>query len=138
MPYSTKQDMIDRFDEAALVELTDQQETGDINDTVLDKARNDAAALIDSYVSQYYSVPLSPVPDIIKRHECSIAFYYLHRGRYTDEVRKEFEDSQTFLRNVSRGEVKLPAAGIQPQSAPAEALVEGPERIFNRESLKSY
>lgn len=138
MGYAAKSDMILRHGEEILIELSDHSGLGTVNDTVLNQALADAEALIDGYVAQRYRLPMSPVPEILKKHACSIAFYNLHRGRYTDEVRKEYEDVLTFLRGVARGEVSLPAAGHESASAPAEARVEGPDRIFNRDSLKVF
>lgn len=140
MTYAIKQDMIDRYGEEPLVELTDRTAapTGAIDDVILARALSDADAQINSYVGARYALPLSPTPDIIVRHACVIAYYVLHRGRYTDETRREYDDVLKFLTAVSKGDAVLDAAGTTPPSAAADASVIGPERIFSRESLKGY
>ncbi|PZQ45163.1 MAG: hypothetical protein DI551_08220 [Micavibrio aeruginosavorus] len=140
MSYASKTDMIKRYSEASLIELTDrvQPYLQAINDDVLNAALDDATALINSFVGKLYRLPISAVPSVLVRHTCSIAYYDLHRGRYPDEVRKEYEDTMSYLDKIAKKVVVLDLDGSEPQSALAEARVEGPARIFNRDSLKSF
>ncbi len=140
MTYASKQNMIDRYEEQVLIELTDRAvpQTNAIVDAVLNQSLADADALINTYLAGRYSLPFSTAPDVLRRHACAIAFYDLHRGRYPDEVRKDFEDTLKFLVALGRGEAKLDAGGLEPDSSPAEARVEGPQRMFNRTSLEGY
>lgn len=138
--YATRQNMIDRYGDKELIELTDRVEpyTGIINDAVLDAAIATASATIDSYVSKRYDLPFAVVPAVLVPHAQAITWYTLHRGNYSDPVRLEYEDALSFLSKVSKGDVLLDAAGTQPPSAPAEARVEGPDRMFSRDSMKGY
>lgn len=140
MAHATKQDMLDRYDENKLVELTDRADiaTGEIVNAVMDKALTDATEQINSYLAGRYRLPLSATPGVLITHACIIAYYKLHRSHYPEEVRKEYEDTLKWLESVARGTVTLDAAGSQPQSAAADARVEGPERIFSRDSMKVY
>lgn len=138
--YASKQNMIDRYGSQPLIELTDRAEpyTDAIVDSVLNMALADADAVINSYIAARYQLPVSSTPDVLRRHACVIAYYDLHRGRYPDEVRKDYEDTLAFLKSVGRGDAKLDIAGIEPASSPAEARVEGPERLFSRDSMEAY
>lgn len=138
--YATKQDMIDRYGETPLVELTDRVEpyTNAVVDSVMTMALGEATAIINAYISGRYQLPSDSVPLVLVGHTCVIAYYKLHRGRYPDEVRKEYDDTLSFLKAVSRGEAKIDIAGIEAPSSVADARVEGPSRIFNRDSLKDY
>lgn len=138
--YATKQTMIDKYGERELIELTDRVEPymSIINDAVLNAALSTATAMIDSYVSKRYDLPLAEVPAVLVPHAAAIAWYTLHRGNYPEAVRVEYEDALSFLRMISKGDALLDVQGTQPSSAPAEARVEGPERIFSRDSLKRY
>ncbi len=140
MVYATKQDMLDRYDEYKLVELTDRAEpaTGEINDAVLVKFLADASEIINSYISARHKLPLAPVPGVLVSHACIIAFYKLHRGHYAEETRTDYLDTIRFLENISKGLIQLDAGGTEPSSAAADARVEGPERIFSRDSMKVY
>jgi phage gp36-like protein len=138
--YASKQDMIERYGTDPLVELTDRAQpyTGAIVDAVLDRALSDAGAVIDSYISARYALPLDPVPVVLVPHACALAWHALHRDRRPDEVRQAYEDAFAFLRALSDGRARLDVSGTQPPSAPADARVEGPERIFSRTSMTEY
>lgn len=140
MTYATRQDMIERHGEQALIELTDRVEPilNIIIDTVLNAALADASALIDSFVGRRHAVPLATIPPALVRHACAIAFYDLHRGRHSEETRKAFEDAMDYLRNISTGTVVLNIAGNEPASAPAQAVSAAPGRTFNRDTLKGF
>ncbi len=138
--YVTKADMIARFTEVKLVEVTDRADppTDAIVDAVLDKAIADAGDMIDSYIGRRYTLPLSSIPSVLSRHAAIIAFYYLTGEIHSDQMRKEFEDSKSWLTDVSTGKAVLDAAGIIPASAPAEAVVDAPPRMFSRTSMGDF
>ena len=134
MVYATKQQMIDHYGEDDMVDVTDRATppTGEINDDVLDQALANASAVIDSHVGRRYNLPLSPVPALLVPVCMKIAFYNLHRGRYTDEVRKEYEDALSILNKISSGDVVLDVGGKEPQSAPAQVVADAVDRSFSR------
>lgn len=136
--YATKQNMIDAYTEVALIELTDRVDppTDEIDDAILQQALDDAAAIIDAYVSRRYNPTLARSAPVLRVHAQAIAFYKLHRNNYQDETRTAYEDAMEFLRALSSGQANLDIDGVQPPSAPADARVEGPARVFSRDSLK--
>ena len=137
MTYATKDSMKSRYTEDALVELTDRVEptSGAIVDSVLNAALNAADAQINAYIAKRYDLPLIATPDILRFHAEVLTFYLLLNGHHTDQQRTEYEDTIAFLKSLSRGDAVLDVAGNEPQSAPAEALVSGPARMFNRDTL---
>lgn len=138
--YATKQNLIDQYGSRSLIELTDRDDppTGEINDTILEGALLDADVKINSYIAKRYTSPVSGGSPALRRVAEQIAYYYLHRDNYPDTVRKAYEDAVDYLKQISRGDVVLDIEGVEPTSSPAQAMVEGPERIFSRESLKVY
>ena len=140
MGYATQSDMTSRYGARNLIELTDRAEpaTGEIDTAVLATALEDADALINAYVGSRYALPLNPVPAVIHAHACSIAYYMLHRDRYPDEVRKDYDDALKFLADVSQGRAMLDVAGVEHATAPADARVASPEPVFTREHLKGF
>lgn len=138
MNYASKQDMMNAYTEEALIELTDREDVNAINDDVLDRAISEASSLIDSFVSRRYDTTQARSALVLRDHAVAIAFYKLHRGNRPDQVRTDFEDSMEFLRSVSTGTANLDVGGRQAPSAPADARVEGPDRIFNRDTMKGF
>lgn len=140
MSYIDKQYMIGRFSEQDIIELTDRVEpsTDTIVDDVLNLAISGADGMVDSYISARYKTPLNPVPEMIKTCSGSIAYYQLCRDRYTEETHAQYKDALKYLQDISNGKAHLVAQGVEPSSAFAEARVEAPDRVFNRDSLKGF
>lgn len=138
--YAAKSDMLERYEELELIQLTDNAEpyTGEIVDSILNNALNDASATIDLYLGGRYDLPLAQTPAALVDLCCTLAFYRLNRGRYTEDLRKDFDDTMRILEQISQGKIKLDQGGDEPKSAAAIAEVDGPNRTFNRDSLKGF
>lgn len=134
MSYAVKQDMIDRFGQLEIQQLSDKATppVGAINDVVLGKALDDADGAIDSYLAGRYTLPLASVPKIIKRYACDIARYFLWEDGASDVVRRGFDDAMKFLRQVASGDVSLGLDAANQAVAPAEGNVSFSEdrRVF--------
>lgn len=141
MAYATAQDMIDRFGERPLAEVT--TDVGDTPDTAkLDLALSDASNLIDGYLQARYALPLNAVPAQLQLHACNIAFYQLLAARPTgdiEDVRKRYDDALAYLLKVSMGKISL---GLAEDQAPATEhgglKVAGPIKRFGRDNLEGF
>lgn len=108
MTYAIRQNMIDRFGEDELIQLTDREGLGEINTTVLDRSLADAGAVINGFLAARYPLPLSaPVPTVLELLECDIARYFLHDDRATEQVENRYKDAIGLLRDVSKGAAML-------------------------------
>lgn len=108
--------------------------------TRADGALFDATGLIDSYLSDLYVLPLSPVPRLIKRMACDIARFYLWGdAAVKDSVEeRDFKAAVKTLEGIRKGDVKL---GVQPEAASTPErivgeVVGGDERLFTRRTLR--
>lgn len=107
MPYITLQDLNQRFTEAEILSLADDG-AGQVDQDEIDRAIEDAEGEIDGRVAAGgYTVPLDPVPPIIKAYACDIARYRLYDDDATDQVNKRYADAMKFLTAVAKGEVLL-------------------------------
>ncbi len=109
MNYCTQQQLIDRFTEAELVQLTDAADVGVIDAAVVSKAIADASSLIDSYVRSRYPLPLLSVPGDLERIACDIARFYLFADSVPDAVKYRYEDAMKWLKQLAAGVLSLPA-----------------------------
>lgn len=139
--YCTKQNMIDRFSEREIIQLTDTAipGTGVINDTVLDAARSDAAALIDGYIQARYELPLANPPEILTIKSCDIARYYLFDDKATEQIVDRYNQAVKYLEQVSMGKISLALAsdGTAPAASDsAEMVSDG--RTFGRTNSKTF
>lgn len=139
MTYATQQDLIDRFAQTELIQITDRANIGVIDATVLGQALADADAEIESYLVGRYALPLASVPPILTRIACDIARYHLYDDRVTEQVRLRYEDVRKLLDSIATGKVQLglPAsAGAAPVAGAPE--VSAPAREFTKDTLADY
>jgi len=142
MAYANHQDMIDRFAEQQLVEVTDPDLVA-IKVAALDRALEDASDEIDGYLEGRYRLPLQQPPRSLRLLACNIAMYRLLSLRQIDvmeDQRQRYEDAIKFLRAVANGDINLGLTQLGDTVAPAggPTLVAGPARTFSRDKLRGY
>ncbi len=141
MPYATQQDLVDRFSEKELVQITnfDDLAATTINATRLQRALDDADAEIDARLQARYALPLASVPRLLVNAACDIARYRLYDDRATDQVTRRYEDAIKLLDRIGRGELQLGLDPLQ-QATPssAGAHVQAVPRTFGRDLLSDY
>lgn len=142
MKYAIVQDMINRYGEAEMTQLTDRSEppAGGYVAATIEQSLNDAEAEIDAYLAARYALPLPTVPDVLKRITCDIARYLLHGPSVTPEVTNRYNNAVYFLKGVSRGEAVLGINSDTGAAPVSENLPEhfGPGRTFSRDSLRDF
>lgn len=145
MTYCTKQDLIDRFGERELIQLTDRATppASVIDDTVVARAIADATALADGYIGKAYSLPLATVPEVLTKLTADVARYYLHfKGVDKDSpIQRAYDQALSYFRDVAKGVVQLVETdtGEEPPAPGGDQIqVAAPARVFSRQSLKGY
>ena len=139
MSYCTQSDIEVRIGPADLVALADHDGDGAADSAVVQGAISSAQALIDSYLSVRYAVPVAPVPDALKTRAVSLSVYFLRLGRdcVTDDVRAPVPRRRGLagarrgragrprrraapgrLRRRARRALPEPAAPLRPRRAP--------------------
>lgn len=141
MDYADKGDMVANFGEREVIALTDRDNVGIICDDVLDQALNRAQGEVDAYLQGAYTLPLNPVPVIIRGFVCDIARYRLCGASVneTDEIRKRYEDAIAFLKDVKAGTADL--GGDDDGETPATAggvKVSSPGPKFNASVMQGF
>lgn len=139
--YATLADILEQIAEDVLINLTDDAQLGTVDETVVDRAIANAAALVNAHCGCRYTVPFIPVPDLIRMYSVDLAAYNLYSRRTHIDMPEVIADRQkqalAYLRLVQKGEasVGIPVsvtAGTESQSA----LVGGNERIFSRKTMR--
>ena len=145
MSYAVAQDMINRYPNRDLVQLTNEDPTATtINETPITLALEDASAEIDGYIEGRFALPLTDPPAVLNRLATDIAMYRLQSLRPLhdlEDARKRYEDALAVLTRVADGELTLglSADNLEPPiTAETVETVRGPGRIFNRGRLKGY
>lgn len=117
--YATAADMIARYGQDELVQLTDFGGVGELDDLVLAEAITEAEAEVDAYIGQRYALPLDNVPAQLERIVCELARYRLYRDGAPDAVRTRYEDARRYLEQVATGKLTLGLAADASAPTPA-------------------
>lgn len=139
--YATKGDLVMRFGQEELVQLTDRTNMppATIDDDAVAQALADATSEIDGYIAAKYALPLASVPHRLVKVASDLARYYLH-GKAADEtVRTAYEDGVKWLVNVSKGVVQLDLAASG--EAPAQtggAQVAAVPHTFDPDTMRDF
>lgn len=139
MPYATQADLISRFDEREIVELSDRANVGVINTAVVAGKLADAEAEINIYLQGRYALPLPSVPSVLVRVACDIARYHLYDNRATEAVTQRYKDAIAFLKGVAKGDVHLGVdQANQAQTVSSAPEFDAPARVFGRGALDDF
>ena len=145
MSYATAQDMINRYPNRDLVQLTNEDPTATtVNDTPITQALADASAEIDGYIEGRFTLPLTDPPAVLNRLTTDIAMYRLQSLRPLhdlEDARKRYEDAVAMLTKVAAGELTLGLSADNQEPPLAEGQwkqCRAPDRVFNRGKLKGY
>lgn len=120
--YATTTQLIARFESsAALSYLTDSEDTGAADTTVLDEVIDDAEGVINSYLGERYRVPVdvatyTTVAPRLKSLTLDLAVWrLLVRGDRASEVKRmAHDDAIAYLEKLANGELTLPSTATLP------------------------
>jgi phage gp36-like protein len=137
--YVTKDGMIDRFGQEALMELTDRSGSGAIDDAVLNQALADAASEIDGYLSCVFILPLSSTPPRLAKLGADIARYELYGEKCPDLVRARYTDAIAFLKMVAAGTASLGIDAMNHEVVEVGGILMKPKMpVFSADALRDY
>lgn len=129
MSYAKLPDLLARYGEAELTQLADPDGAGVIDESIVDQALADAAALVDGYLAGRYPVPLDPVPAIVRGYVCDVARARLYTQDAPEPVLRREADAIRFFRMVGEGRLNL-GATPEPASGNLVEVASAPRRRF--------
>lgn len=103
--YATPEQMAELFGEETLVHLTGG--AGAIDVVALGAAIRAAQAEVDAYVGSVATLPLARVPEALRLHACSIAYWYLDVDAPTEGARERYRAAVRYLERVQDGRASL-------------------------------
>lgn len=141
MTYCAQDDILEQVQENVLINLTDDNDAGVVDSTIIARAIEDAGAMIDAYCQRRYTVPLSPVPPMIRRLAVDLAIYnlYSRRDLMPPKVREDRQQAAVrFLEKASAGQIDLGAATPAREQSSHGVDITSPSRIFSRETMEGF
>ena len=148
MAYITEADVLKRVGENKLVQLTDNDGSGEVNHDRVAEAIAYAEGTVESYARTRYSLPL-PATQQIKSRCLDLAIFDLYKDRATEtdgiyKIRKDQHDAAIgWLKSLQKGEAALDVAAAEETEAnPAsgDRVLSGPvnEATFSDDKLSGY
>lgn len=143
MAYAAQSDLVPlRMTQDDLVQLTDDDNSGNIDAAVVTAALEEASGKVDSYCRSRYATPLQQSDDV-KGLTLDIGVYLLFSRRREmtvgETVRQRYEDAISFLKDLATGKAQLD----QPAGATPQTSVQGPTigdrpHIFGRHNTEGF
>jgi phage gp36-like protein len=138
--YITADDLTARYGALDLLQVSDRDGDGVADPGVLDAACADTTELMDGYLGERYSLPLTPISGLVKSWAAAIAWFRLFLSP-PDNVRAAYDDALTHLERARTGKLILQANGVPSAATPvngAVLAVEGAPRVFDHQSLRGF
>lgn len=137
--YLTALEYVTRFGEGETVRITDETRTGVVNAAKLQAALDDAVQIVESYLSARYTLPLSPVPTMLKRIVGDLTRELLHIDRPTDEMIARADRARSDLKMLANGTMRLPVNGTPVASASSGSPIGvARDQVFSDAALSGY
>jgi phage gp36-like protein len=121
MMYCTIDDIQKQVQDCTLIEITDDDLSGQINTDVVDESILYSETLIDGYLRGRYTLPLQTVPEIVKIPAVDLSIYRLYSRRFhtdmPDSINDKYKNSIKLLEQIQKGIISL---GIETDGTPPE------------------
>src|SRR5262249_48232723 len=119
LSYATREDVLARYQADVVERICFDNDTDEADLDKLDRALEDAAAEIDSYVSTRYPVPVNPVPLILRNMNVAGGLYWgaLTADKLFEELARRAENWRRHLIMIAKGTAGL---GVREDSSPSD------------------
>lgn len=125
MTYATQDQLVERFGERMLVELSDRGDvaTGAIDAGMVARALADTDAAINAALAKRYRLPMATTPSLVVDLALTIAIYKLHRFDAPTKIADDYKQALATLRQLGTGEQQLDVEGVEPATSGAGGVV---------------
>jgi phage gp36-like protein len=141
--YSTLADITDRIPEENLIQLTDDESLGAVNEARVSSAIGDADVLIDGYLRGRYPLPLDPVPALIKKLSIDIAVFNIYSRKLElempDAMSDRYKNAVKVLEHIQSGKISLGTSeGNTPEPGEYQTNKTSTDRMFPKTVLDGF
>jgi phage gp36-like protein len=139
--YATIADMRTRYPEIRLVQLTDDDATGTIDEARITRALAQADAEIDGFVAARYApkAPDAPTPPILTELACTIAYFKLWRNEAPPEdVGKAYDRARADLKMIASGSIKIDLGAEERSERDGLILIKPGRGEFTRDAMAGF
>jgi phage gp36-like protein len=136
--YNSLDDLLARYREEELIQLTDDAGAGTIDEVRIDQARASTAGIIEAHLAATYQLPLVRIPDVLIDVACDICRFKLYRDSPPELVEKNYGRAIDTLKAIAAGRVKIDAGA--PEQAPRDGaiLMGESDPLFTRDRMRGF
>jgi phage gp36-like protein len=135
--YITQDQLVTRFGETRLIDLTDHQGTGTIDEDALTQAMGLVEGEIDAYLSARYALPLATVPRLLTAIAGDLVLLRLHVDVAPDTVLAAARQARLLLADLRDGRTQLGLA-TAPAAMSAAPVIGRPGVGTVTDAIKDY
>ncbi len=143
MSYCTLTDIQNVITAASVIQLTDDEGLGSVNQGRVDAAISAADELINGFLRSRYTLPLASTPPVVLDLSRDIAIYKLYDRRFAadmpDSIKAKYDNAIKLLGMIQKGTISL---GVEDTNEPAEGGYKTnktkDDRKFTKDVLDTY
>ncbi len=142
MAYSTLTDIEKSLPQDIIIQLTDDDNIGIVNQGVVDEAIAWADDVIDNHVRGKYPVPLNPVPDMVKKISVDLSIYFLYNRRFEtdipDGILVRYKNAMALLDKIQKGQIQLNVDTADKNTSEIRVNKTEEDRDFGKDTWEKY
>ncbi|GFM85409.1 hypothetical protein PSCICO_08080 [Pseudomonas cichorii] len=143
MRYCTRADIGNAIPEMTLIQLSnDDSAAMEANESVVEDGVRQAEELVDGYLRGRYTLPLDPVPTVLRDAVVYLARHWLYQrrpeGGLPDAVKDSRKDTIKLLESIRDGVVTLGMPSGQAAPEPGEIRVRSRRQQFSDTEWDKY
>ena len=141
MTYAALDDLRTLCGDRELIQLTDRSDppADAIGAAIVEAALGWADDQVNAYVSAAYKLPLVATPRLVRDLATDLARFRLYKEAAPDEVQKRYDTAMATLKAIGAGRAKIPdLEGSDPPAREGAILVDMPDRLFSRDSMRGF
>lgn len=142
MAYCTLANITDVITEEIVIQLTDDDSAGTVDQDHVDRAIERADELIDSYLRGRYQVPFTIVPGLVNHLSADLSIYYLYDRRLNVEVpasvENRYKKAIEILERLQNGDLVLDSADAGSKPSEYRTNKDADSRDFNKDVFDKY
>ncbi|MFA5161155.1 MAG: DUF1320 domain-containing protein [Elusimicrobiales bacterium] len=143
MAYCSVGDLSGRLSDEKLIQLTDDGNTGSANQDRAAAAIADAQELIDGYLRGRMTLPLNPVPGLIKNIAVTLAAYSLFQRRLNvmpapEQMKNDYDGAIRTLEKIQSGKITINDADAARGPGSYKVNKTRRDRMFGKQRLEEF
>ncbi len=143
MRYCTRQDIGSAIPERTLLHLSNDDPSAELpNEAVIEDGVRQAEELVDGYLRGRYSLPLDPVPTVLRDAVVYLTRHWLYQrrpeGALPDAVKDSYKNTVKLLESIRDGVVTVGMPSGQAAPEPGEIRVRARRQQFGDDLWSRY